>query len=445
MKDTPRLEPTEREAFLAELTRLNLRHTQWLAIAGNLFLWGIFVLLAWHPLPGKSEVNFLNGALCANGLATLACLWRFRVRPVRALWPRVLVLENAIALLGLMTAYYFAMLPHYGSTSLYVIGLLVTATAYRMSPGLLWSLLLITHAGFLAVLFNADLDAKITIPAATDFSGVVVLAGVIGQLLYRAHLENFCNERTIVERNRELARLHQFELDEKIAAKLAEEKTRLEMLRYQLNPHFLYNALNSIRALIFSRPPAAGDMVSQLADLCRVTLTRNEDVAPVSDEFAMLKLYLDMEKTRWRDKLAVEIDLAPDAATQLIPPFLLLPLVENALKHGRQSTTGVMSLRLSARVESSGTASHSEVSAATHANGTGSRSATGESLLLEVSNTGTWLEPGQSIAPSTGIGLENLRQRLKRYYPAAHELTTTGQEGWVVVQLRLTQTAVDRN
>ena len=185
------------------------------------------------------------------------------------------------------------------------------------------------------------------------------------------------------------------------------------MLRYQLNPHFLYNALNSIRALIFSRPPAAGDMVSQLADLCRVTLTRNEDVAPVSEEFAMLKLYLDMEKTRWRDKLAIQIDLAPAAAPQPIPPFLLLPLVENALEHGRQSTTGLMTLRLSARVESQ------------------------TSLLLEVANTGVWLAPGQSLAPSTGIGLENLRQRLKRYYPDRHELTTTQTEGMVLVRLLL--------
>ncbi len=445
MKDTPRLEPTEREAFYAELTRLNLRHIQWLAITGNIFLWGVFALLAVHPLPAKDEVNLLNGALCANGLASLACLWRFRARSTRELWRRLLVLENAVALLGIMNAYYFAMLPAYGSTSLYVIGVLVTAAAFRLPPAVLWSLLVFNHAAFLAVLLTAQLDAKITISAAFDFSGVVMLAGVIGGLLYRAQRENFANERTIIERNRELARLHQFELDEKIAAKLAEEKTRLEMLRYQLNPHFLYNALNSIRALIFSRPPAAGDMVSQLADLCRVTLTRNEEAAPVSEEFAMLKLYLDMEKTRWRDKLAVEIDLAPAAATQLIPPFLLLPLVENALKHGRQSSPGVMSLRLSARVGGSGTAYRSEATPATHADGTGSRSATGDALLLEVANTGAWLEPGQSIAPSTGIGLENLRQRLKRYYPGAHELTTTAQEGWVVVQLRLTQTAVDRD
>jgi hypothetical protein len=223
-----------------------------------------------------------------------------------------------------------------------------------------------------------------------------------------AHLETIVAERTA-----ELARLRQIDRDESAAAKLAEEKTRLEMLRYQLNPHFLYNALNSIRALIFSRPPAAGDMVSQLADLCRVTLTRNEDLAPVSEEFAMLKLYLDMEQTRWRDKLAVEIDLAPDAAPLLIPPFLLLPLVENALKHGWQPEVRTLRLRLSARITAPAT------------------------LVLEVANTGHWLAHGESAAPSTGIGLENLRQRLRRYYPDTHSFVTAERDSWVIVSLAL--------
>ncbi|WP_438479958.1 histidine kinase [Oleiharenicola lentus] len=218
---------------------------------------------------------------------------------------------------------------------------------------------------------------------------------------------------TVTARTAELERLRQIDRDESAAAKLAEEKARLEMLRYQLNPHFLYNALNSIRALVFTRPPAAGDMVSQLAELCRVTLTRNEDAAPVSEEFAMLQLYLDMEKTRWRDSLEVEFALADAAATQVIPPFLLLPLVENALKHGRQTSPDILKLRISAHVENQ------------------------TALVLAVANTGEWLEPGTATAPSTGIGLENLRQRLKRYYPDAHTLTTEAKDDWVTITLFL--------
>ncbi len=217
-------------------------------------------------------------------------------------------------------------------------------------------------------------------------------------------------EEVVTARTAELARLRQIDRDAFVAARLGEEKARLETLRYQLNPHFLYNALNSIRALTFSHPTAAGEMVTQLAELCRITLTRNEHLAPVAEEFAMLRLYLEMEQTRWRDKLAVTFDLDPAAARVPIPPFLLLPLVENALKHGRQTTTGVLRLRLGARLLATDAATQ---------------------LELEIANTGTWLEPGTSTAPSTGIGLENLRQRLTRYFPGTHRFTTQPDAGWV--------------
>lgn len=239
------------------------------------------------------------------------------------------------------------------------------------------------------------------------------LAAVLGVIALRTgtlRRRNRQLEAVVAARTAELERLRQIDRDAFVAARLGEEKARLETLRYQLNPHFLYNALNSIRALTFSRPTAAGEMVTQLAELCRVTLTRNEDLAPVAEEFAMLRLYLEMEQTRWRDKLAVTFDLEPAAARVSIPPFLLLPLVENALKHGRQTTAGVLHLRLSARL----------------------RASPGETQLeLEVANTGTWLEAGASTAPSTGIGLENLRQRLNRYFPATHRFTTQPDAGWV--------------
>jgi hypothetical protein len=244
-------------------------------------------------------------------------------------------------------------------------------------------------------------------------AGVGAIVGIVLLRTRTLRQRNQQLESLVAARTAELARLRQIDRDESAAAKLAEEKTRLEMLRYQLNPHFLYNALNSIRALVFTKPPAAGEMVSQLADLCRVTLTRNEEFGPVREEFEMLQLYLDMEKTRWREKLAVELELAPDAAAHRIPPFLLLPLVENALKHGRQSTAGVLGLRLSARLQE------------------------GKTLVLAVANTGRWLEAGTSLAPSTGIGLENLRQRLQRYYPGAHEIVRREADGWVSVTLEL--------
>ncbi len=253
-------------------------------------------------------------------------------------------------------------------------------------------------------------------PWAYGAYAATIVAGIFAFVAHRTRAVRRRADRleaVVAERTAELARLRQIDRDESAAAKLAEEKTRLEMLRYQLNPHFLYNALNSIRSLTYSNPAAAGDMVSQFADLCRATLTRNEDLAPLREEFAMLKLYLDMEQTRWREKLAVAIDLAPDAAACPIPPFLLLPLVENALKHGWQPDVRTLCLRLSARLDPTG------------------------ALQLEVANTGRWLPPGTSSAPSTGIGLDNLRQRLRRYFPGAHTFTCSSADGWVVARLEI--------
>lgn len=126
----------------------------------------------------------------------------------------------------------------------------------------------------------------------------------------------------------------------------------------------------------------------------------------------MLQSYLEIEKTRWHDSLQIEIDVADDALERRLPTFLLLPLLENAIKHGGRTTRGTLRLRFAVQCEPDG------------------------ALLIEVANTGVWdtatLQPN-----STGIGLENLRRRLTRYYRNSHAFSI-GQEGeWVVARLRL--------
>lgn len=223
--------------------------------------------------------------------------------------------------------------------------------------------------------------------------------------------------RELHERNLELARLNKLELDEKISARLAEEKARLEVLRYQLNPHFLFNALNSVCAQIIRDPVAARTMVVRLADFCRLTLHRpggdDEQAMTIAQELKLLRAYLEIEQARLGELITIAIESDPAADEIEIPPFLLLPLVENAVKYGASTSPERLSLRLHVRaLPSSG-------------------------LEIEVANTGEWLAPGSHSAPSHGIGLENLRQRLARYYPAAHELTTLARDGWVVIRLRL--------
>lgn len=220
-------------------------------------------------------------------------------------------------------------------------------------------------------------------------------------------------EAKLAARNAELARLNRLESDERIAAQLAEEKARLEVLRYQLNPHFLFNSLNSIYGLLFENARGAAEMVLRLSDFCRATLSSPAAGHPtLGTEIEILRNYLDVEKVRWGDQLAVEIDVAPEVGPVPIPPFLLLPLVENAIKYGSRTSPGVLKLVVRAHREA-------------------------DDVRIAIANTGTWLRPGMQLTPSTGIGLENLRQRLQRYYPEVHRFSTKSADGWVVAEVRI--------
>ncbi len=257
--------------------------------------------------------------------------------------------------------------------------------------------------------------------------GVFAIAGVFGLVTWRTRVLRQRNEqleRTVASRteelrrsNEELARLHALERDEKLAARLAEEKARLEVLRYQLNPHFLFNALNSVCAQIVHEPGAARSMVVRIADFCRQTLHRpagEQEGTTIGEELEMLQAYLAIEKSRLGELLTVEIDADPATKAVRLPPLLLLPLVENAVKYGSATSPDRVGIRLRVR-------------------------RAGEGVCIELSNTGCWLAAGTHTTHSTGIGLENLRQRLARHYPGAHEFTTEERDGWVTVRLRLLQ------
>ncbi len=253
--------------------------------------------------------------------------------------------------------------------------------------------------------------------------GLGVIAGVVQTrtlaLRRRAeHLEGVVTQRTaeLAQRNLELIRLHQLELDEKISARLAEEKARLEVLRYQLNPHFLFNTLASISASLPEGRSTARTMVERLADFCRLTLHRSDDRdwTTLGEELELLRAYLEIEQSRWSDLLSITLASDPALDAERIPHFLLLPLVENALKYGRATSQERVGFRLTTRREPDG------------------------AMVFEVSNTGEWIEPtGKRSTSSLGIGLENLRERLLRYFPRQHQLTFSHANGWVTVTLRL--------
>jgi hypothetical protein len=234
----------------------------------------------------------------------------------------------------------------------------------------------------------------------------------------RSRLEAVVAERTaeLAHSNAELHRLHRLDQDEKLTVRLSEEKARLELLRYQLNPHFLYNSLNSIRALIYSNASAAGEMVTRLSEFCRWTLTRSAaEMTTVAEEAEMLQAYLDIERTRWQDGLVAKVEIEESARGAPLPQFLLLPLLENAIKYGGKTSPDVLVVRISVWREAG-------------------------LLVCEVANTGHWVElNGETPRESTRIGLENLRERLRRHYGPDCDFERITEGGWVRVRLRLPQ------
>jgi two-component system, LytTR family, sensor kinase len=177
---------------------------------------------------------------------------------------------------------------------------------------------------------------------------------------------------------------------------------QLRALRYQVNPHFLYNTLNSIASLILDRRnDAAERMVLRLSDFFRTSLASNPlgDV-PLADELALQKLYLDIEEVRFADSLRVEFEVSGEAAAAQVPSLILQPIVENVLKHGMNEAGTETLLRISAR-------------------------RTDDRLLVEVSDSG----PGVSKVAGTGLGLANVRRRLEARYGGAARLDAEGVPG----------------
>ncbi|MFY8268377.1 MAG: sensor histidine kinase [Terrimicrobiaceae bacterium] len=204
-------------------------------------------------------------------------------------------------------------------------------------------------------------------------------------------------------------RLNEIELKE--SARREALRIELQMLRAQLDPHFLFNSLNAIAAEIRSHPTAASAMILELSDYLRYSLEhRNNASGRLSEEIDAMRAYLKIQQARFGDRLDFSVDVDEAAAHRAVPGFLLQPLVENAVKHSLQCTADVIEIRIVARSGS-------------------------EDLLIEVTNTGRLQPP--SPAASSGLGLDTLRRRLELHYPGRNSFTLEDAEGWVRATLRL--------
>jgi signal transduction histidine kinase len=195
-------------------------------------------------------------------------------------------------------------------------------------------------------------------------------------------------------------------------------QAQLDALRAQLNPHFLFNALNSVAMLV--RAGARSDAVralAELAELLRHALYGPSTAeVPLREELGFVERYLGIERMRFQDRLQVVMDVDPEALDVAVPSLLLQPLVENALKHGIAARAAGGRVTVSARVD-------------------------GERLRLEVSDDGAGL-PSGGPSPGGGLGLANTRARLERLYGGAARLALrSGESGGAVVTVDLPRRA----
>lgn len=187
--------------------------------------------------------------------------------------------------------------------------------------------------------------------------------------------------------------------------KLARE-TELANLRQQLQPHFLFNTLNSISALAGSRPEEARKMIQQLSDFLRGTLKKDErQIVSLAEELQTLQLYLEIEKVRFGHRLSTEVETGEGAPALILPSLLLQPIVENAIKFGLYDTMNDVTIRISAKKDDK---------------------------FLTVSITNPFDPETAKPRQGTGFGLSSVRRRLYLLY-ARNDLFTTEANGNVFI------------
>lgn len=190
-------------------------------------------------------------------------------------------------------------------------------------------------------------------------------------------------------------------------------EAQLQSLQRQLHPHFLFNTLNTISGLIRTDPDGADVMIDRLGDLLRMTLHKSGiQEMSLKEELDVLQKYLEIERTRFGNRLNVEMHVQPETLDAQVPSLVLQPLVENAIRHG-----------IAPNARPGWIAIHAERSA-------------GE-LVLQVLDSGDGLPPDRLMALNRGVGLDNTRARLAHLYRERYEFTFSNLERGFCVTIRI--------
>ena len=287
---------------------------------------------------------------------------------------------------------------------------LLMAAAYRriiaMKPVFVWTLTLLIVAAASGLFSVLEVWAHATFyepgwqPRGVEFLGAILLDfSVLGAWTGLYYGINYY-----------LLLAAQSERMLKVAAQA--NSAQLEMLRYQLNPHFLFNTLNSISTLVLlKQTEKANAMLSRLSSFLRYSLVGGlEGMSTVAQEVEALKLYLEIERTRFEDRLRTRFDIAPNAVDARMPSLLLQPLVENAVKYAVTPQEEGADVHVDARLM-------------------------GDRLVITITDTGPGLPAGGGLngelpasTSGSGVGLANIRERLAQAYGEDHRFEVESNE-----------------
>lgn len=287
---------------------------------------------------------------------------------------------------------------------------LIYRWAYARNLGSLAMAPLVFFASAVAGLIDMWIGLAITGPLASAEEPIFA-AGMFGfrGMIYVAWslLYFWCKaQRAAQERELNLAR-----------AETMRREAELQLLRAQLHPHFLFNALNTILATLKPGQARPQRVVEGLAAYLRYALTHRHDATvPLGAEYDAAVNYLVVEQERLGGELLTDCTIDPATREAAVPGVLLQPLMENAVKYSRETSEPPHRVRLRVTRPAPGT------------------------VEIEVANTGAWIEPSAAPGPH-GNGHENLRRRLALLYPERHAFAISAAAGWVTITVRLTELA----
>lgn len=320
-----------------------------------------------------------------------------------------------IAAIYILLLHYYALVPWVATFVDAIVSTVVSMLAiwltiivinnYPTRVGVtLYAIVVATFVGFIAVyastrilfFLEADEAAYLNIARHT-----IIIRYIINWLLF-TWLASYLSLR---KRAAELEILFRQQADAAALLKDAE----LYKLRQQLQPHFLYNSLNSISALTMIEPAKAQEMIGKLSDFLRSSVRREaQDLVPVKDELLYIESYLSIESVRFGDRLKVQID-KEDVDDAQIPPFLLQPLLENAIKFGLYGKTGSVTISVHIALDDN---------------------------MLTITITNPY-EPDSQMPKGTGFGIEGIRRRLYLLYARVDLLETKQHENTFTTILKI--------